>query len=390
MSRKTLGILIAVFFALRIFSFVISYFSDNFLLYAPTFPYANELLPLYDLPRWVYSWANFDGVHYLTIIEKGYVGTGLIQAFFPMYPMVSNFLNKLVSNEITAALIVSNVSLLGSLLLLYLLVKKHFNRTIAWWSIVAFCFFPTMFYSLAVYSESLFLFFVLAAFYFVEVKKWMLVSVSVALASATRLVGISLVPAIILGLAMEHNKNWLSFKSWKKFAVLYAQEIFFVLLGSVGLLAYMFYLWSEFKDPLYFWHVQEEFGGGRQESIVLIPQIVWRYFKILATVDFNLRWWTYIQELFYGIVPLCLIIYIWTKTKMIPHSWSIFSILTLIIPTLTGTFSSMPRYTLIVFPLYVLLGIAYNQYPRLRWLNLISVSMLVFNTVLFIQGYWVA
>jgi hypothetical protein len=78
------------------------------------------------------------------------------------------------------------------------------------------------------------------------------------------------------------------------------------------------------------------------------------------------------------------------KKHLIPHSWALFSIVSLLLPTATGTFSSMPRYALAAFPLYVFLGIAYNQYPKLRWVMVLTTLVLLFNTVLFIQGYWVA
>ncbi len=152
----------------------------------------------------------------------------------------------------------------------------------------------------------------------------------------------------------------------------------------------MYYLYREFSDPLYFFHVQSEFGGGiRQETVILYPQVVWRYIKILLTArPFDLKYFSYVQEFVTGTIGLILLLYSVTKTRL---SYIIFSLLAFLLPTLTGTFSSMPRYILVCFPIFILLSIwsEKSKIFRYTWFT-ISGILLLLNTVLFIQGYWVA
>jgi len=162
-----------------------------------------------------------------------------------------------------------------------------------------------------------------------------------------------------------------------------------MLLGSVGLLAYMAFLQVKYGDPLYFFHVQVEFGGIRQESLVIYPQVVYRYIKILLTArPFNFSYFSSVSELITGIGGLVLILLSYKKVKI---SYFLFALLAFILPTLTGTFSSMPRYVLVSFPIFIFLALWSEKSPwfKYSWF-IISGILLVFNTVLFIQGIWVA
>ena len=159
-------------------------------------------------------------------------------------------------------------------------------------------------------------------------------------------------------------------------------------LGSLGFVLYSGYLWYHFADPLYYFHVQSEFGGGRQESLIFFPQVVWRYLKILTTTPFDMRYLIYIQEFLTSVGGLTLLL---IGHKRVRLSLWFFSLTALLLPTLTGTFSSMARYILVVPAFFIILNQLLAPHPRLRitWLVL-SALLLIFNTILFVQGYWVA
>ena len=72
-------------------------------------------------------------------------------------------------------------------------------------------------------------------------------------------------------------------------------------------------------------------------------------------------------------------------------SYAVFAILSFITPTLTGTFSSMPRYVLVMFPAFIVLGRWLEKHRRLRWAWWgSSVILLVIDLSLFLTGRWVA
>lgn len=162
-----------------------------------------------------------------------------------------------------------------------------------------------------------------------------------------------------------------------------------VLVGSLGLIGYMAYLAKTFGDPLYFLHVQSEFGAGRTEGFVSYPQVLWRSIKILLTAEpWTLRYYTYVLEFLAGFIGLIGLLVASMKVRL---SYIIFALGAFFTPTFTGTFSSMPRYILVCFPLYFILMNLLVDRPRLRTiiLGVFSISLVV-NTVMFIQGYWLS
>lgn len=390
LKRTELKILALWFVLWRGLLFGVGILAPKLLFYRPSFPYAVEF-PLYQLPAWVYSWSNFDGIHYLTIIKKGYFGTALIQAFFPLYPNLARFINQWHS-PIIAGLIISNIFAFLTLISLYQIGKIYFPK-VTWLSLLIFLTFPTSFFFGALYTESLFLVLVLQAFIATHHRRWWLAVLLAGLASATRIIGIFVIFGVVIDylfvvptiwqLSVGQLKKTLNIlqKRWLKIGAM-------SLIGASGLLLYMTYLQFRFGDALYFIHVQSEFGGGRQESLVLYPQVVWRYIKILLTArPFDFKYFAYVQEALAGTIGL---LFLYFASKKVKLGQLAFCVGAFFLPALTGTFSSYPRYVLVIWPIYFLLA---EKLQSSRWQFLyfpLSIGLLILNTVLFIQGYWVA
>ena len=292
-------------------------------------------------------WANFDGVHYLSIAQNGYFQ--FEQAFFPFYPLLIRFLGRLLGgNFILAGMVISHLSLLGALILFWKLIEiSHIRR----WAIAFLLFSPTSFFFGSLYTESLFLFLILFSFYALEKRKKWLYFVGASLASATKLVGA-------------------------------------FLLFPLGLFAYMYYLAKNFKDPLYFIHAQPAFGAGRSGGeIILLPQVYWRYLKIFFTVPLtNYDYWIAVLEFLVFNFALFLLWRGWRRG--LPRSWILFSTLAVIGPTLTGSLSSIPRYALTAFPIFIVLA---NFDKRIKYLLLVTCYLLLcLLTILFTRGFFVA
>jgi hypothetical protein len=160
----------------------------------------------------------------------------------------------------------------------------------------------------------------------------------------------------------------------------------------------MAYLQLEFSDPLYFLTVQSEFGAGRQSQLITLPQVVWRYLKILWTTrPFDLKYFIYVQEfvlsLGAGLALLAMAYRSWrqranSKQLLIWIPYLLFAGIAYALPTLTGNFSSMPRYLLACFVLFIYIG--QWRWPYFFLYLTISGLLLIINLLLFTQGYWVA
>src|SRR3989344_2560786 len=125
----------------------------------------------YNLAPEIFSWANFDGEHYLSIAIFGY--KGLEQAFFPIFPILIALLSGLTETDLfsqllsktLAALFISNLSFFLSLIVLWKLIKIDYSQKISFLTIILIAVFPASFYFGAVYNESLFLLLSTLAFY---------------------------------------------------------------------------------------------------------------------------------------------------------------------------------------------------------------------------------
>jgi hypothetical protein len=160
----------------------------------------------------------------------------------------------------------------------------------------------------------------------------------------------------------------------------------------LGLLIYMYYLWINFADPFYFFTVQSQFGAGRQNQLILWPQAVWRYLKILATArPIDWKYYIYVQEFLFSLGALYYLIKAFFK-KILSLAWVLFSLGAYFLPTLTGNFSSMPRYILLCWPIFFYLVKDFSNWHKLYKVLYLTISLilLIINTMLFIQGYWVA
>lgn len=358
--------IIFLFLVWRIYLFLVAFAAPFFIQkFGARFPYYQERLIDTKLPHFIWSFGNFDGVHYLGIAKSAYEAQ-YTQAFFPLYPFLIKSLSFLTfGNLLISALILSNISFLIALFILYKLLLKTHNENIAFWSVLFLLAFPTSFYFGSVYTEGLFFLMITSSFYLFHIGKIWPASIIGAFSSATRLVGIFLAPTLV-----KKGINYL----------------IPLLLVPTGVVSYMIYLKLNFNDPFYFLTSQSIFGQERLSGgIVLLPQVVFRYLKILATTT-GLPLINAIFELTTTILAFALLL---LSYKKVNKNWVLFSLLALITPTLTGTFASMPRYIIIAFPIYMMAAFVKSLAVKIALL-FISLIFLTLATALFTQGYWVA
>jgi hypothetical protein len=138
-----------------------------------------------------------DAVWYLRLADRGWSDDDPSAAFFPLYPLTVRIVSwVLPGDDLFAAILVSNAAFLGALLALFALTAEAFGTRIARRTIVVTAIFPTAFFFLAPYTESLFLFLTVLAFREARHDRWSGVAVVGALAALTRSAGILLVPAL--------------------------------------------------------------------------------------------------------------------------------------------------------------------------------------------------
>ena len=198
--------ILLLFLAWRVFLFIPLIFAQIFLGYRKGFDYTSpnyftdELNPI---SHFLLSpFGNFDGVYYLSIAAKGYTVDNA--GFFPLFPFLIHFVSSVFGSvqafdprQYFIALALASIFFLLSLIVIYKLVRLDFKNNVAILTILAILVFPTSFFFASIYSESLFLLLTILSFYFARKKKWILASIFGLLLTATRIVGIAILPALI-------------------------------------------------------------------------------------------------------------------------------------------------------------------------------------------------
>ena len=321
-------------------------------------------------------WANTDGINYIRIAQWGY--GSLNEAFFPLYPLLLRGIHFLIPIPLeTIGITVSTICFFIGLVVLYGIVARTSIKQ-AKWCILFILAFPTAFFFTAVYTEALFFLLTVLVLYFSLEKKWLLAGICVGFASATRIVGICTALFVL-------------YELWKTKYRLRPLDIVGIAVMPMGILSYMWFLFKTYNDPLRFIHIQALYEINRTVGhVVFFPQVLWRYMKILVLAVGKPTMVAYgvsIFELVLTLGAFYLLYYGWKhKSKA---SYLLYGFFVLIIPTLTGTLTSMPRYILTIVPLFMILGSIQSKFMRYLLL-IVSVILEIMATTLFLRGWFIA
>lgn len=327
---------------------------------------------------YIAPWGNFDGEHFISIAYFGY--QELQQAFFPLYPKLISigmyFFGWTMEVGSRIGYVISAICLPIALVFLYKLINLDYSRKFALGVIAVLLLYPASFYFNGIYTESLFLMLITLSFYFFRKKNYFWASFFGFFASLTRVFGVLLFLSFIIEIFLYKIP---------------LKKVFWIILIPTGLALYMTYLYFSIGDPLAFYNLQLVVGEQHQRGVVLFPQVLYRYIKILFSLElFSPLLTTVLFELAVGIVFLVLpVLGYFRKMRL---SYLVFAFLGYLLPTIQGSFSSLPRYVLVLFPSFIVLVLFLKHWPL--WvkvlLGLLSMILLLIETALFLRGYWVA
>src|SRR6266536_3034671 len=160
---------------------------------------------IHDLGYGTDIWARWDSVFFVRIAEHGYDHTSA--AFYPLYPtLVAGLGRVFFGHYVLAGIVVSLATALGSFVLLYRVAEERLGAEGARRTVLYLAIFPMALFLQAVYSESLYLLLVLAAFALAERNRFAGAGLVAGLAILTRAAGLALLPALAL-LAWQHRER---------------------------------------------------------------------------------------------------------------------------------------------------------------------------------------
>jgi Mannosyltransferase (PIG-V) len=316
-------------------------------------------------------WGHWDAVHYLDVATQGYQGTDA--AFFPLYPMLIRIVGRLVGNHLIAGLMISNASFFVGLLFLYRLLEREFDRPVARRAIFYVSIFPSAVFFSAVYTEALFFMLTVAAFYYMRSHRWLIAGAIGFFAAMSRVEGVLLVVPFLI--------EW-----YTQYKPRFAEGLRPLLAGALiplGLVVYMVYLWVLRADPLYFSTVQSHWNRHFAMPWVSIINA----FEKIAHATQGQTVANQAFEVTFTALMIAVLIVGWRRLR---PSYIAYMGLSILVPMSTSSLMSMPRFALVLFPMFAILG----RWGERPWVNNLilafSLPLLGLFTVLFADWYWVA
>jgi hypothetical protein len=320
---------------------------------------------------------RWDAVYYYAIATHGYEPGG-ITAFFPLFPLLVRIVSFVLTGfepsagapiqeapagTLVAGIMVAHLSAFVGLYLLYRLVHEETGdastaqRTILYASL-----YPWAYHYSTPYTEGLFLATSVGAFLAMRHQRWLLAGGLIALASATRVVGIALVPVLAFELIRTWRNGKLQRPAWLRAAS-------GMVLSPVGLLAYMLYLWWRVGDPLSFSTVQEDWG--RERTFPLTTLI--RGLNYAIHRDWTANPDVYARGVVHGFFLFSMLgITIWCARKW-PRAWVLYGVLLFAIilsSPVRGSYTlhDTGRHVMVYFPVFVALA---------RWGRIQTIHLLI-------------
>ncbi len=202
--------------------------------------------------------ARWDSVWYLTVARHGYAHVRDRMAFFPLYPAMIHVVGWIVRSELVAGVLIALASLIVALVLIQRLVRLDFDDEVAATTVLLIAFCPVAFFFSAVYTESLFLALSVGSIYAARRGRWALCGALGFLAATSRNGGIALIiPAAIIYLYGPREApltRWAGtaapgFRALLPRHRLNAQALWLLLIPA-GLGAYLAYLEIRYGDAL--------------------------------------------------------------------------------------------------------------------------------------------
>ena len=367
LAKEVLGYSIIWFGSILIFLF----FASSLL------PRIIQGTPAIEPHSWTSFWksfANWDGGHYLGIAQNGYV-TKYQYAFFPIYPLIIKAIFLITGSYLFSALLISWLSLVLALVVLAKLLILDFRPTIIRRVIYYLLIFPSSIFFLTAYSESLFLFLTILAFYFFRKRQWLAASISVAFASATRPIGLILLAPLFFEYFAAAKFELARIKS----------NVLLLLIAPLGLLSYIWFLQKVEGNPFIFISAQAHWQRLPTFPIITLFS---NYFDV-ATLK-NLGTPFFAQQFLNLAAVLFAISVSVISFFRLPLSYFIFVSLVTILPLTTASTVSFTRLILPAFPIYLVLALwGENKMFNLFW-SILSTMLTALISILFVSGYWIA
>jgi hypothetical protein len=337
--------------------------------------------------------ARWDSAWYLTIAHAGYA-TRASSAFFPLYPLLICGGTVLLGSALLVGTLISVMATAVALHLLYRLARLDLSHEQARTTVMLVAFFPAALFLSAVYTEALFLMLSVGAIYAARLERWAWAGLLGGLAAATRSGG------VLLLLALAWPYLWRARGQPRRTL---GRSVAWLALVPAGLLAYMGYLALVHHAPLAAFQAEAEWGrhfagplGGLVKALAAAPtdlRLGLTGHAVVVGAAAPISWPTHnLIDLGFAAFAAGGLSLGWRR---VPSAYLVYGLALLAqalsYPTLAEPLQSLPRYVLVIFPVFIGWGAWLGERPPAAQPVIASSALLLAGfSALWAMWAWVA
>ena len=291
-------------------------------------------------------------------------------AFLPLFPLVYRLAANLTGEYPLTGAILSSIFFLLALIHLHkMIVELKYYPEDANRAVFYLAAFPTSYFFSLPVTESLFLLLSVSSFRSARNDSWWMAGTFGGLAAATRVAGLFLLPVLVIFYWQQHRSDFLKVR------------LLALLLVPAGILPFMIYLHYITGDALAFLHIQAAWG----HSFVFFLKPIWSY--IANPLDINMGWdFRLLNFVCATMMFVCGLVLL----KRRQWALAVYTLLSVVVP-LSGTMlQSLTRYTMVTFPVFIVLAIAGRSYLVDQTIRTVFVILLGLMTALFALHFGMA
>lgn len=314
-------------------------------------------------PRAFQTW---DTGAYLEIARGGYSSRELC-AFYPLWPACIKVGSWLLGGRaLVASYVLANLFSLGGLLLFHRLVWEKEGLSTAYRSTLLLLLFPGAMFFFVPYSESLFFFLLMACLVCMHRRAYAAAAVAAALLPLTRATGIFVLPLVAWGVFQNRA-------SLRTYAICLAPV--------AGYAAYFGIMWRCTGSATAGFQAQQLYPAQPSiANIADLPGFVHCFLGFGWRHDFL---HSFIDRFVFVVFLLTLF---WVAR--LDLGYYVYALLVGLVPALSNSLMSFTRFSTLVFPLFIVWGLAMKRGWWILFVLLLFFGLQVMFLLLHVSGGW--
>lgn len=301
---------------------------------------------------------SWDGLWYLRIIRSGYPRSvqpnvtydvsDARAAFFPAYPMLVRFVDKVLpGGDTTAALFTNFVLGAIAVLLVGVLARELFGIRVAERSMILMALFPGSFVLSFAYTEALLLALAAGCMWCLLKRQWALAGVLAAIGTATRPNGVALIAACAIAsfFAIRDRREWRSLVA--------------PLLAPIGFIGFMLWIDAHTGERGVWFRVQTEaWGEGTSFGLTAVRRTLKAFTHPLTSPTNTIT----------AVCVVTMVLLLWFLHKhRLPSYCNAYVAVVLLLMLLPSTVTARPRFVFTAFPLLIAAAVWFERDKRDWW-----------------------